>query len=162
MLEGTEATVGSELERATTAPPAGAGWLSVAVPFTVAVATAVVGFTEREDSAGGAGVTVSVVVFVVPLRTAVIVTFVEEATLKVVIANVAEDEDERTVTEPGTDATLGFELESATFAPAAGAEPLRETVPVEGVPLATRPGDTLTDVSTAGVTVSVAEREPVE
>ena len=91
-----------------------------------------------------------------------IVTFVDEATLKVEIWNVAEDDDEGTVTLPGTDATLGFELESVTFAPAAGADPLRVTVPVEAVPPATLAGETLTDVSRAGVTVSVAVREPVE
>jgi hypothetical protein len=92
----------------------------------------------------------------------VIVTFVEEATLKVVIANVAEDADERTVAVLGTEATLGFELDIVTFAPEAGAGPLRDTVPVEGVPPATLVGDTLTDVSAAGVTVSVAVFVPVE
>jgi len=49
-----------------------------------------------------------------------------------------------------------------TFAPAAGAGPLRVTVPVELVPPATLVGDTLTDVRRAGVTVSVAVFVPVE
>ena len=136
--------------------------MSVAVPLAVEVATTVAGLRESADKAGGAGVTVSVVVFVAPPYTAVIVTFVEEATLEVEIAKVAEDEDERTVAVPGTDATLGFELESVTFAPAVGAGPLRDTVPVEGVPPATLAGDTATDVRRAGVTVSVAVREPDE
>ena len=67
MLGGTDATTASELESVTTAPPVGAGWLSVAVPLAVAVATTVAGLTLSADKAGGAGVTVSVVVFVVPL-----------------------------------------------------------------------------------------------
>jgi hypothetical protein len=162
MLAGTEATDAFELDRATTAPPVGAVWLSVAVPLAAEVATTVDGLTVSADMAGGAGVTVSVVVFVVPLYTAVIVTFVEEPTLEVVIANVAEDADGRTVAVPGTEATLGFELESATFALEAGAGPLRDTVPVEAVPPETLVGDTLTEVSTAGVTVSVAVFVPVE
>lgn len=89
-----------------------------------------------------------------------IVTAVNEATFEVVIVNVAEVVE--TVTLLGTAAALEFELDRATLAPAAGAAPLKETVPVDDVPPETLDGDTLTDVSTAGVTVSVAVFVPVE
>jgi hypothetical protein len=67
MLEGTVAAEVFKLESKTAAPPVGAAVLSVAVPGTAAPARAVVGLSVNEDSAGGAGVTVSVVVLVVPL-----------------------------------------------------------------------------------------------
>jgi hypothetical protein len=89
----------------------------------------------------------------------VIVTGVEDPTFAVVIVNVAEVV--KTETLLGTVAAPEFE-ERVTVAPAAGAGPLSETVPVDDVPPATLPGDTLTDVSTAGVTVSVAVFVPVE
>jgi hypothetical protein len=67
MLEGTVAEEVFKLDSETTAPPVGAAMLSVAVPETMVPARAVVGLSVKENSAGGAGVTVSVVVLVVPL-----------------------------------------------------------------------------------------------
>jgi hypothetical protein len=62
-LEGTLAVVVLLLERATCAPPAGAGPLSVTVPVEdCAPPTTLVGFSVNEESVGGgggAGVTVS-------------------------------------------------------------------------------------------------------
>ena len=89
-----------------------------------------------------------------------IVTPVEATTPEVVIANVAEVV--RTVTLLGTAATLEFELDRVTATPAVGAGPLKKTVPVDDDPPETLAGDTLTDVSTAGVIVSVAVFVPVE
>ena len=85
---------------------------------------------------------------------------VEAPTARVVTENVAEDEN--AVTVAGTVAALEFELERVTILPAAGADPLKETVPVEGVPPATLAGATETAVRTAGVTVSVADRDPLK
>src|SRR6266487_1478062 len=111
MLDGTVAAEVFELDNVTSAPPVGAAWLSVAVPETVVPARAVVGLSVSRNRAGGAGVTVSVVVFVVPLYTAVRVTDVEEVTPNVVTVNVAELAPLRTATLPATDAALEFELD---------------------------------------------------
>ena len=66
VLDGTVAAEVFELDSVTTAPPVGAVALSVAVPATTVPASAVVGFTARDDRTG-AGVTVSTAVLVVPL-----------------------------------------------------------------------------------------------
>ena len=60
-----------------------------------------------------------------------------------------------TVTLGGT-ITAALLLESATWAPPAGAGPLRVTVPLAGVPPATLDGLMTSDEMTAGVTVSAA------
>ncbi len=66
-LAGTVATDGSLLERATCAPPAGAGALSVTVPVEdpIGPPTTVVGFSVSEVRVG-AGVTVSEAACVMP------------------------------------------------------------------------------------------------
>jgi hypothetical protein len=70
-LDGTMAAAVSLLDSATTAPPAGAGPLSVTVPVEFCVPpTTLVGFNVNEVSVGaggGAGVTVSVAVRLTPL-----------------------------------------------------------------------------------------------
>jgi hypothetical protein len=61
-LEGTLATVVLLLERATCAPPAGAGPLNVTVPVEKFPPVTLVGFSESEERVargGDAGVTVS-------------------------------------------------------------------------------------------------------
>jgi hypothetical protein len=69
-LEGTLAAVASLLERATCAPPAGAGPLSLTVPAEdCAPPTTLVGFSESDERVGGggdAGVTVSEADLVAP------------------------------------------------------------------------------------------------
>ena len=66
-LAGTVATLVLLLERATTAPPLGAGPLSVTVPVEELPPVTLVGLRVSEESVGGAGVTVSEADRVVPL-----------------------------------------------------------------------------------------------
>ncbi len=84
----------------------------------------------------------------------VIVTFVEDATARVVTVNVAVLALAATVTLAGTVAAPVFELDSDTTAPPGGALPVRVTVPVAGVPPTTLVGFKETDEFAAGVTVS--------
>ena len=68
-LESTVATEVLLLERLTTAPPLGAGALSVTVPIESSPPFTVEGLSVSDDRlpAGGGGVTVSAAVFVTPL-----------------------------------------------------------------------------------------------
>ena len=84
------------------------------------------------------------------------VTEVEDATPSVVIVKVAVVAPEARVTLAATVAAVVTEDVSVTTAPAGGAGPVSVTVPVDDVPETTLVGDTVTDVSAAGVTVSVA------
>jgi hypothetical protein len=67
----------------------------------------------------------------VPPAVAVIVTFVEEPTVKVVTANATVEAPARTVALAGTVAAAVFELVRVTIVPPAGAAPFRATVAVE-------------------------------
>ena len=58
-LGGTVAAALLELERATTAPPEGAGPLRVTVAVEFVPPVTAVGFSEREDTAGGLTVRVA-------------------------------------------------------------------------------------------------------
>jgi len=66
-LAGTLATPGLLLDRLTTAPPLGAGALSVTVPVEELPPVTLVGLRLSDESVGGAGVTVSEADRVVPL-----------------------------------------------------------------------------------------------
>ena len=67
-LGGTVATDGLELASVTSTPPAGAGPESVTAPVELEPPITVEGFSVSDESVGGGdGVTVSVVVLVVPL-----------------------------------------------------------------------------------------------
>ena len=142
-LEGTRATVVLLLERATCAPPAGAGPLRVTVPAEEFPPVTVVGFRESEESVDGggdAGVMVSEADLVAPLKVAEIVTAVDAATALVLTVKVALVAPAATVTVEGTLATVVLLLERATCAPPAGAGPVRVTVPVEEFPPVTLVG----------------------
>src|SRR4051794_12750171 len=102
------------------------------------------------------GLTVSVAGFVTPPYDADIVTVVTAATFGVVISNFAEVAPAATVTFAGT-AAAALELLNATRAPSAGAGRLRYTVPIAPAPDATEAGLTVTELSTTGVTVKIAD-----
>ena len=65
-LAGTVAAEVLSLDKDTTAPPPGAGPLSVTVPVEELPPTTLVGFTSRELNPAGTGVTVSGAVRVTP------------------------------------------------------------------------------------------------
>src|SRR5437899_4794575 len=67
-LAGTLATPGLLLDRLTTAPPLGAGPLSVTVPVEELPPVTLVGLRLSDESVGGAGVTVSEADRVGPLQ----------------------------------------------------------------------------------------------
>jgi len=143
-LEGTLAAAVLLLESVTCAPPAGAGPLSVTVPVEdCAPPVTLVGFNvneEREGAGGGAGVTVSEAVLVMPAWDAETVTSVDVATALVLTVKVALVAPAETVTVEDTLAAAVLLLESVTCTPPAGAGPLNVTVPVEEFPPVTLVG----------------------
>src|SRR5881296_2214137 len=121
-LAGTVATAVLLLDNVTTAPPAGAAVVNVAVPWAAAPPVTLVGLTASADSVagGGGGVTVSVAVLVAPPKAPVTVTGVEAATALVVMEKVALVEPAATVTLAGTVATAVLLLDNVTTAPPVG------------------------------------------
>jgi hypothetical protein len=152
-LAGTVATEVRLLDRATTAPPAGAGPESVTVPVDGEGPWTVVGLKVTELSV--AAVTVNVAVWVV-LRVAEMVSELLAATGLVVTVKVAVVAPAATVTLAGTCAAAVLLLDRVTAAPPAGAAPFKVTVPVEEVPPITEVGLKVTELSVAAVTVKVA------
>src|SRR6185503_496528 len=130
------------LERATCAPPAGAGPLRLTVPTELAPPVRVAGASESEPTTGGW--MVSAAVCVVPPKEAEIVTGVAAATALVVTGKVAVLVPAATVTLAGTLAAPLL-LASATCAPPEGAGPLNVTVATEAVPPVTFAGATTSD-----------------
>ena len=104
------------------------------------------------------GVTVSAVVFVVPARVALSVTDVWTVTFLWVTFNVPVALPAAIVTVAGTVAAPVLELLRVITNPPVGAGPLKETVPVTAVVALpfTVVGDTVTEISVGGVTVSIA------
>jgi hypothetical protein len=143
-LPGTVATERLLLDSDTTAPPAGAGPLSVTVPVEGFPPTTEDGLKDREASTTGGGSTGGSTVrgedWVTPPYTAEMVTAVELGTAVVVTGNVVLALPPGTVTLPGTVATERLLLDSDTTAPPAGAGPLSVTVPVEPMPPTTENG----------------------
>ena len=142
-LAGTLATP-LLLETRTSAPPAGAGALSVTVPVEdCSPPTTLEGFKVRVwrvGGGGGAGVTVSEADLVAPLYVARMVIAVDAATALVETVNVVRVAPAATVTLEGTLAAFVLLLESVICAPPAGAGPLSVTVPVEALPPVTLAG----------------------
>jgi hypothetical protein len=152
-VEGTVATDVRLLESVTTAPPVGAGPLSVTVPVDGEGPRTVAGFKVTELSVGA--VTVKVVVRVV-LRVAVMVDEALVATGLVATMKAAVVAFAATVTLGGTVAAAVLLLDSVTTAPPAGARPFKVTVPVVEVPPITEEGLTPTALKVGAVTVKLA------
>jgi hypothetical protein len=143
----TVAAVVLLLCRDTLTPPVGAGPVSVIVPVEGLPPVTLVGLTVTDVRLTAAGVTVKVAVCVDP-STPVIVTPVFVLTAFVEIVNVAFIFPLGTRTFAGVCAAAVLLLDSATVAPAAGAGPLRVTVPVTPVPPTTVEGLAETVAST--------------
>src|SRR5947199_167983 len=156
-LAGTVAAPVLLLDKLTTAPPLGAGALSVTVPVEELPPVTLDGLRLSEESVGGAGVTegegdgaVALEELEMVAEVAVVVGLVDGESValrgKVAVA--------------GTLATPGLLLDRLTTAPPLGAGPLSVTVPVEELPPVTLVGLRLSDESVggAGATVSEADR----
>jgi len=150
-LEGTVAADVLLLDSDTTAPPAGAGPVSVTVPVDGFPPTRLGGFKERDDSEDR--FTERIADLVTPPYKPEIVTAVEPDTGLVVTANVALVAPTATVTLAGTAATNVLSLDSDTTTPPAGAGPLSVTVPVEPLPPTTVEGLTEREDSENGFKV---------
>ena len=136
-LAATLATAELLLERATSAPPAGAAPLRVTVPAEDAGPTTLVGLSARVESVtggGGGGVTVNGAVTLTPPKDAEMVAELVAATGEVDTVNVALVAPAAIVTLAGTLATTELLLESDTSAPALSAAEVSVTIPVEPLP----------------------------
>jgi hypothetical protein len=132
-LGGTVSASPVPVDKETTAPPAGAAPVSVAVPVTWFPPTTLFVLSEIEESAGPE-VTVNVGdLLLLPLNDAVIVA-VPAATPNT--ANVALEEPAGIMTDVGTVATAGLLLDSEILAPPVDAAAERVTVPCPLLPAA--------------------------
>jgi hypothetical protein len=156
---GRLATVGSLLDRSTTAPPAGACPFNVTVLFVVDLPPTTEG-GESFTEVNAAGFTVSVSDFVLVPSLALIVTWVVVATAVVVMVNGAETvAPPATVTEGGTVATAGSVLLSVMVAPLAGAADVSFTVfAVVDLPPTTDAGERASDDSATLLSEKLVER----
>jgi len=143
------------LERDTAIPPVGAGPVRDTVPAELEPPTTDVGFRVTLSRVGTA--TVSVAVFVVAPRVALMVAVIFAVTAVVAVVNVADVLPEATVTDAGTVTPLATSLlERVTTVPPAGAGPDRVTVPDELAPPVTDVGFRAALSSVGAVTVSAA------
>jgi hypothetical protein len=116
-----------------------------------------VGLKVIEVNTGG--VTVTTTVLVIPACVAEIVTGVDDGTGVLVTGNVTFVAPDGTVTEAGTLATAGLELDRAAVAPAVSAFALRLTrLAVLVTPPTRLTGEAVTELRTAGRTVIRADR----
>ena len=154
-VAGTVATEVFELESWTTAPPAGAGPLSVTVPWEVAPAVRVAGLSVTEIGSGAE--TLSEPLADTPPATAVMTTWVVAATGDVVTAKVAAAAPALTVTVAGTEAAAELDETRVTTRLPVGALAERVTVPVVPVPPVTLVGAKVTEIGSAeGLTATAA------
>ena len=123
---------GSPPDNDTTAPPAGAALLRVAVPLTESPPTTLVPLRVIDESAG-APMTVSADDWLLPASDAVIVDVPADIAVTV---NAALAAPARTVTGVCTVATAGLLLDNAMLAPPADAAADRVTVPCTVAPAA--------------------------
>jgi hypothetical protein len=157
-LPGTEATLGFELDKATTTPPCGAG------PFRLTVAPTLFPPCTLPGAAtllNVGGYTPNGRVMAVKPSVAVIFALVIALTAVVDMLKVADVVPAGTVTDGGGEATDEAELDSATFRPA-GAGAIRETSLLVAVnPPVTLPCVASQEIVT-GFNVSIAVAVAVE
>ena len=160
-LAGTPAAAGFELDNATAAPPLPAGPLRVTVFAAVELPPpALLGDSVMADTA--VGLTVSVADWVTPLKVAEIVTGVAVDTGVVVMVKADETVAPwATVTDAGTEAIAGLELERETAAPPASAGALSVAVlAVVETPPAMLCGESVRPDTVMGLTERVAVALP--
>jgi len=156
MLAGTVTTDGGVPNRETLIPPAGAGWVIVAVPMELLPPVTAVGLKVTTRGTG-AGITVRICVTMVVPVVAVTVTAVEVLTdsataLKVwvlVFAGMSR--------VAGMDRAVGLLLIRSTVSPPAGALAFRLTVAVATCPVARFVGLKASPATTAGLIVRVLD-----
>jgi len=156
-LAGTVAAPLS-LERPTANPPAPAALVSVTVPVEGEPPLTEVGSRTSEESAGPGGTNTSADVWVTPPAVAEMSTEVVEATAVVTIVKLACNAPALTETLDGTDAADMLELASVTGSPPAEAGADSVTIPDEGVPPSTTPGERTRLVTETGPTERIAVR----
>jgi hypothetical protein len=156
MPVGTEATA-LLLLKVTSAPPAGAGALSVAVPVADVPPWTLAGLTvSAERDSPAAGRTVRSARFVTPPAVAVMVTVVVVDTATVETAKVAEVAPAGTTTKAGTLAIAGIPLDRAICV-SVDVGKASDTVPVEPLVPVVEVGLSVTaDGAWAGVAVTVS------
>jgi len=137
-------------------PPAGAFAFNVTVPVVIWPEDALSGKKSNMSEETAGWFTVSVPIFWLPFRLAVIVTFVCTVTGLERMAKDALVVPAGTVTLGGT-VTPGFELDSATAVPPAAAGPPRITVPVDAWPPVTVPGEMTRELTCKGCTIRLAD-----
>jgi len=140
--------------RPTVTPPAGATPFSVTVPVDNCPETTVAGLNESRVTTGG--LTVRDPPEAKPLGSvAVMVTEATALTGMVETVKIPLVAFPAILKFAGTVAAVVMLLIRETGRPAGGAGPLSWTVPVEFIPPVTDPGDSVTEVIVAGLTVSV-------
>jgi len=149
-LAATVAAAVLLLVRLTTAPPLGAGPLSITVPVEGFPPVTLVGFRLTEERVAGGGVTVSEAVWVPLPYVPEMVTEVDAVTALVLTVNVVLLVPAGTVTLAATVAAAVLLLVRLTTAPPLGAGPLSVTVHVEGFPPVTLAGFSATEDRATG------------
>ncbi len=158
---GTGRAAGLALVRFTEIPPAGAIPLSVTVPVAVCPDTTDAGLKESVVTTGAVadGETVSPADMAEPLGSvAVMLTLAAAVTASVVTLKAPLVAPPAMLKLAGTVAAVVLLLVRVTRKPAAGAGPLRITVPTELLPPVSEPGLNDKDASVAGLTVKVLLR----
>jgi hypothetical protein len=140
MFDGTAAMAPLLLDSRTVVPQGGAGALSVTVPVEPFPPTSEDGLSVKDVGTSTRSFMVRVAERVVPAYAAEIETAVTPVTSPVVTAKVILVAPEGTVTANGTAAAVGSSLVNCTYAPPAGAGPLKITVPVAVDPSKTLEG----------------------
>jgi hypothetical protein len=152
-LSGRVATPAASLASVTTAPPSGAGPVSVTSPVADPPPVRLEGVSVRDARAVGS--TVSVADRVIPPQDAVMTTGVGAVTEAVVTRSGPVVQVDMMATLAGTAAIAGSELVNVTRVPPGVAPSLRRKVPIARPPPAIASGEKASHLSVTGRRVSV-------